>query len=53
MTPQINDQIKGNICISGDSILTGVDGSLLSQNRLVKVRQFPGATITDIYDHLK
>ena len=44
---------EGNICVSGDSILTGVDGSLLSQNQLVKVRQLPGATITDIYDHLK
>ena len=44
---------EGTICIAGDSILNGIDGSLLSQKRLVKVRQFPGATITDMYDHLK
>ena len=44
---------EGTICIAGDSILNGIDGSLLSQKRLVKVRQFPEATITDRYDHLK
>ena len=44
---------EGTICIAGDSILNGIDGSLLSQKRLVKVRQFPGATITDLYDRLK
>ena len=44
---------EGTICIAGDSILNGIDGSLLSQKRLVKVRQFPGATITDLYDCLK
>ena len=43
---------EGTICIAGDSILNGVDGSLLSQKRLMKVRQFPAATITDMYDHL-
>ena len=41
------------ICIAGDFILNGIDGSLLSQKPLVKVRQFAGATITDMYDHLK
>ena len=44
---------KGTIFITGDSILNGIDRSLLSQKWLVKVRQFPGATITDICDHLK
>ena len=39
--------------MAGDSILNGIDGSLLSQKRLVKVRQFPGATISDMHDHLK
>ena len=44
---------EGAICIVGDSILNGIDGSLLSQKQLVKVRQFSGAAITDMYDHLK
>ena len=34
-------------------MLNGIDASLLSQKRLVKVRQSAGATITDMYDHLK
>ena len=38
---------KGAICIAGDSILNGIDGSLLSRKRLVKVRQFTGATMTE------
>ena len=29
---------EGTICIAGDSILNEIDGSLLSQKRLVKVR---------------
>ena len=33
--------------------MNGVDGSLLSQKQLVKVKQFPGETVTDMYDHLK
>ena len=52
-----NDTLKkwseGTICIVGEFILNGIDGSLLSQKRLVIVRQFPGATTTDMYDHLK
>ena len=43
----------GTICIASDCILNGVDESLFSQKRLVKTRQFPGATITHMYDHLK
>ena len=50
MSPQINDQ---KVPIAGDSTLNRIDGSLLSQKRLVKVRQFLGVTITDMYDHLK
>ena len=48
-----NKWTGGTICIAGDSILNGIDGSLLSQKRLVKVKLFPGPTITDMYDHLK
>ena len=48
-----NKWSEGYICIAGDSILNGIDGSLPSQKRLVKVRQFLGAAITDMYDHLK
>ena len=44
---------EDTICIAGDSILNGMDRSLLFQKRLVKVKQFSGATITDMYDHLK
>ena len=44
---------KGTICIARDSILNGIDESLLSQKRSANVRQFMGVTITDIYDHLK
>ena len=44
---------EDTICIAGDSILNGIYRSLLSQKQLVKVRQFPGVTITDMYDHLK
>ena len=36
-----------------EGILRIIDGSLVSQKRLVKVRQFPGATFTLMYDHLK
>ena len=41
------------ICIAGDSILNRIGGKLFFQKPLVKVRQFPEATITDMYDHLK
>ena len=34
--------------MAGDSILNVIDESLFSKKRLVKVRQFPGATITGI-----
>ena len=48
-----NKWAEGTISIEGNSILNGTDASLLSQKRLVKVRQFPGTTITDMNDHLK
>ena len=50
MTPQINSH---KVPLAGDSISNGGDGSLLSQKRLVKARQFPGETITDMNDHWK
>lgn len=49
MAPQIN----GTICIAEDSMLNAIDESLLSQKRLVEVRQFPEAAIADMYDYLK
>ena len=49
----LNKCPEGTICIAGDSILNEINGSLLYQKRLVKVRQFLEATITDMYDHLK
>ena len=62
VTPDIQDHLLSNdtpnkwpeciICIAGDSMLNGIDERLLSQKWLVKVRQFPGATITDMYDYL-
>ena len=48
-----NKGAEGTIRIVGDSIWNGIDGSLVSQKRLVKVRQFPGAKFTYMYDHLK
>ena len=48
-----NKWAEGTFRIAGDSISYGIDGNLLSQKRFVKVRQFPGATITDMYDYLK
>ena len=42
---------EGIICIAGDSMLNGIDERLLSQKWLVKVREFPGGTITDMYDY--
>ena len=34
-------------------MLNAIDESLLSQKRLVEVRQFPEAAIADMYDYLK
>ena len=42
-----------SICIAGNSILNEIDGSLLPQRWLVKVRQFPGTIITDMDDYIK
>ena len=50
MTPHLNTH---KVPIAGDSISNGGDGGLLSQKRLMRARQFRGATITDMYDHWK
>ena len=48
---------KGTTFIAGDSILSGLKESKMSQKRLIKVRTFPGATIQDmkffVVPHLK
>ena len=48
---------KGTTFIAGDSILSGLKESKMSQKRLIKVRTFPGATFQDmkffVVPHLK
>ena len=39
---------KGTTLIVGDSTLSGLKETKMSQKRLIKVRTFPGATIQDI-----
>ena len=39
---------KGTICILGDSMISGVREKLLSKQKVVKVRSYPGATIEDM-----
>ena len=51
ITENIN-QTK-NVLIAGDSLLYGVDEQRLSNKYNVKVRCFPGATISDMFDYLK
>ena len=42
-----------NVLIAGDSLLYGVDEQRLSNKYNVKVRCFPGTTISDMFDYLK
>ena len=51
ITENIN-QTK-NVLIAGDSLLYGVDEQRLTNKYNVKVRCFPGATISDMFDYLK
>ena len=44
---------KGTICITGDSILSGLQPGLLSQKRKVKVKTFSGANVRDMHDNIK
>ena len=40
---------KGTCAIVGDSILSGLQENLMSKDRSIKVRCFPGSTIDDMY----
>ena len=44
---------EGTIAICGDSILNNIDQNRLSRKRNVKVFNFPGSTIFDLYDYLQ
>ena len=43
---------KGTCLIAGDPMVEGIDERRMSSKRLVKVRKFPGATISDMYHYL-
>ena len=50
----MNKWNKNTTLIVGDSIITGVDETMISRKgKVVKVRSFSGATIEDMYDYLK
>ena len=51
ITGNINQTKK--VLIAGDSLLYAVDKQRLSNKYNVKVRCFPGATISDMFDYLK
>ena len=38
--------------VVGNSVLNGLDEKLLSRIRIIKVRPFSGAMISDMYNHL-
>ena len=42
---------KGTVLIMGDSMLRGIDEKKMSKNGFVKVRCFPGSTISDLQWH--
>ena len=44
---------KDTIFITGDSILSGLQPGLLSQQRKVKVKTFSGANVRDMHDNIK
>ena len=43
---------KGTCLIAGDSMAEGTDERRMSRKWVVKVRKFPGATISDVYHYL-
>ena len=43
---------KGACLIAGDSMVEGIDKRRMSSKRVIKVRKFPGATISDMYHYL-
>ena len=44
---------KPEVYIVGDSIVRNLKGNLMSKNKTVKVRSFPGSTIDDMTDFIK
>ena len=44
---------KGTICITGDSILSGLQPGLLSRKRKVNVKTFSGVNVRDMHDNIK
>ena len=44
---------KGTVLIAGDSIISGINEKCFEGPNYLKVRSFPGATITDMKDYLK
>ena len=44
---------KPEVYIVGDSIIRNLKGNLMSKNKTVKVRSFPGSTIDDMTDFIK
>ena len=44
---------KSIICITGNSIVSGLQPGLLSQKRKVKVKSFSGANVRDMHDNIK
>ena len=43
---------EGTCLIAGDSVVEGIDERRMSSKRVIKVRKFPGATISDMYHYL-
>ena len=44
--------LKGTWLVAGDSLVEGIDERRMSRKRVIKVRKFPGATISDMYHYL-
>ena len=44
---------KGNICITGDSIVSALQSGLLSPKHKVNVKSFSGANVRDKHDNMK
>ena len=44
---------KNTVLIVGDSMLSNINERTLSRKYTIKVRSFPGATVSDMFDYLK
>ena len=55
MTRKTNKRKKIRVEILGDSILNGIEEKRLNKNVniTIKIRKYPGASSTDILDHIK